>query len=308
MPKLLILFIIFGFLTGCGSEGGGDPNVNQGEGSAAKPANLFGDWNGQVFNKATGITTALNINVNRAVIFSKTQNGRTPNGAVEISGDIALKNNNCFKDTPITFSDQRVTGEEIKINLPYLNSIGDIHLVGTVGGNQITGTFEIIGGGICDGNKGTWSVTNSIPPAESFNNLFGPPLNILGEWEGTWSNQNSLSILNMAFKFISVTPQTPLNEVEVDGFLTLSPTPIPCSKIKLQPFTETISNDQISIKAQAMDDLNILVLSGVDIHFTGTLEPNKIGGSFKVSRPNNAPGLISCLGDTGTWEALPTKT
>jgi len=306
MHKLLFLLIIFAFCFGCGSEGGGDNNTNSGGSSPSKPANLFGDWNGQVFNEATGITTTLNINVNRAVIFSKNQGGGTPDGAVEISGDIVLKNNNCFDDTPSTFSRQKVTGNEIRITLFRNTTSGDIHLVGTVEGNRIAGTFEIIGGGICSGNKGTWGVTKVTPPFESFNNLFGPPIKALGEWEGSWSNPNFNSTLKIAFEFISVTPQTPLNEVLIEGFLTLSPTP--CSKIKLQPFTETISNDQVLIKAQEMDDLSISVTSGVDIHFTGSLTNNKISGTFKVFRTLTAQNLISCLGDIGTWEVFPPKS
>ena len=149
-------------------------------------------------------------------------------------------------------------------------------------------------------------MTNTSPPGESFNNLFGPPIKALGEWEGSWSNSNFNSTLKIGTKFISVTPQTPLNEVLVEGFLTLSPTP--CSKIKLQPFTETISNDPILIKAQEMDDLSILVTSGVDIHFTGSITNNKISGTFEVFRTPTAQNLISCLGVTGTWEAFPPKT
>ena len=280
---------------GCGTEEKGGIDANQ----KVKPANTLGQWDGHLFNESSGITSNLQLKVTRAAIFSKRVSNGTPDGAVEISGEIVLGGHLCFENIESNFFFQRGDGNEIKISLFRRGSVGDINLVGRVEGNRMTGDFEI-SGGICSGHKGTWTVFNPSPPIESFNNLFGPSLKALGEWEGSWFNHNFYSNLKFAVDFISVTQETPLNVVSASGFITISSTP--CSIEKVQGFVELISENDFSINARRIDDLKVLGPSGGDVRFKGKIENNKIEGGFEVLRDSDSRDLLGCLSGIGSWE------
>ena len=293
--KILFLLFFTSVFMGCGAEEKGSIDANQ----KALPANILGQWDGHLFNESTGVTRNLQLTVTRAVIFSKRVSNGTPDGAVEISGDIVLGGHLCFENIETSFFFQRVDGNEVKISLFRRTSVGDINLVGRVEGNRMTGNFEI-SGGICSGHKGTWTVFNPNPPIESFKNLFGPPLKALGEWEGAWFNHIFNSNLKFSIDFISVTQDTPLNMVSASGFITISSTP--CSIEKVQGFVEPISENDFSIKARGIDDLKVLGPSGGDVRFMGKMENNKIEGYFEVIRTPDSQDLVGCLSDIGFWE------
>jgi len=141
LNKILFLFFTSVFI-GCGTAEKGSIDANQ----KTLPANILGQWDGHLFNESSGITSNLQLNMMRAVIFSKRVSNGTPDGAVEISGEFILGGHLCFENIESSFFFQRIDGNEVKISLFRKTSVGDINLVGRVEGNRITGNFEISGG------------------------------------------------------------------------------------------------------------------------------------------------------------------
>ena len=309
----LILFAI----TGCG----GDQSISNPPSESAlvvPPANVFGDWNGDLFNSVSGRSGALRISIAEASVVSPALvEGGTPAGTFEISGDILLASN-CFEDARRFFSLQRIAGNTITITVSMMNSPGLVRLEGTVEGSRMAGTFEIRASDSeisnpkvpCSGDTGTWSVVNINPPRRSFLNLINLIANVwdfTGDWKGSGSNSGTGEALDLALSIdrLSVKVDAPIGLIQMNGRVSVSGTGcFDMVKGPGMPFSQSFdgeSIDFVSTGFERIDPFTLLRITDIRIHFKGTVEDGRITGTLEIKEfemQEEGP----CSGNTGTWD------
>ncbi|GEM_PF-3079152 len=304
--NLGILFLLLFWIIGCGSDESSPPGL---------PANVLGSWSGTWEGGQ-----AFKLNVTSAIIDSS-----TPAGSVKIDGTIEIgfaflplpipdplsippEDQACSISPIIPFQSTEVQGSEIifdmVITICLRNQLPPIQvpffLKGNVIGNQITGSFEIpvVHPAAPNGGfkiEGTFILVNQAGPSPSFNNLKNGPLDLLDDWNGEWSNDvtKESGTIAASIKEIFVTPDTPLEVLELGISISLSPISTQCfSDLVDLASSGEIKGNTFTLKAPFNGQ-------DISISFQGIRENSKISGTFEITGTEG-----TCLGHTGTWRIL----
>ncbi len=305
----ILLLLVFG-IVGCGGDESSVPGL---------PANILGVWSGTLEdNQLVGGSAIFNLNVTRTSLDSSTSVGSVKfEGTFEIKADfsqipipeplsIQPEDQSCLSPSTFSFQSSEVKGNEIIIdaeftfclrsNLPPITA--PFHLKGTVSGNQIRGSVEIviINSQAPNGEfttKGEFVLVNQAGPSSSFENLKNAPLEILGDWDGEWSNDvtKETGTIRASFKEIFVTPDTPLDVLELRVSISLSPSSTQCfSELVDLSSSGEIKGNSFTLKVPFNGQ-------DISINFKGIKENNEVHGTFEIIGTEGA-----CLGHTGTWK------
>lgn len=132
--KLIFILGMALILSGCGGGGGG------GSSNSAPTVDATGSWSGAWLSK-TGQGGSLSV--------SFTQTGSN------LSGTINLGNSSCFSAGNISGT---VSGNNITTAGVFSGSLR-IDLDGTIVNSQASGSYDVVNGGACTGDSGTWTLT-----------------------------------------------------------------------------------------------------------------------------------------------------
>jgi hypothetical protein len=303
-----MLFLLSGWIMGCGSD----------EGSPVRlPANVLGSWRENIIISVPGFTLSLEdlslrLEVNRAVMDSS-----IPSGTVKVDGVIRLpipcplddslitEDLSCPSNNSFSFQAGEVKGNVLTIKTEVTTTVRSglpsvkvpLILRGNVSGNKIIGSYEIVVDDPSAPNGGfrlaeSFELVSEGAPSPSFNNLKNAPLAVLGDWSGEWSNDvtEETGAIRASFSEIFVTPDTPLDVVEVGISHSLFPISTQC----FSDLVDLTSSGQINGNTFTLK----VPFNGQDIsiNFIGTRENNQISGTFEITGTEGA-----CLGHTGTW-------